>query len=116
VSKTIGPWERTSRRPDRRRVTVAEASEILGVTVEAVGGRIKRGTLEHERDSGTVYALIEADQSTTSLPTRRGQSPTRSWPTNCAIVFATSSARWRSERQECGRIRSSPSSCRGSRS
>jgi uncharacterized protein with von Willebrand factor type A (vWA) domain len=47
----------------RRRITVAEASEALGVTVEAVRGRIKRGTLEHERDSGTVYVLLDADQS-----------------------------------------------------
>src|SRR5215218_9723233 len=47
----------------RRRLTVAEASEVLGVTVEAVRGRIKRRTLDHERDSGTVYVLLEADQS-----------------------------------------------------
>jgi hypothetical protein len=49
----------------RRRLTVAEASEVLGVTVEAVRGRIKRGTLEHERDSGTVYVLLETDQPPT---------------------------------------------------
>jgi hypothetical protein len=49
----------------RRRLTVAEASEVLGVTVEAVRGRIKRGTLEHERDSGTVYVLLDADRSPT---------------------------------------------------
>jgi hypothetical protein len=64
----------------RRRVTVAEASEILGVTVEAVRGRIKRGTLEHERDSGTVYVLLHADQMPTGprpgvdQPTDRLQS------------------------------------------
>src|SRR5215212_410175 len=50
----------------RRRLTVVEASEVLGVTVEAVRGRIKRGTLEHERDSGTVYVLLDADQPATS--------------------------------------------------
>ncbi len=44
---------------------MAEASKILGVTVEAVRGRIKRGTLEHERDSGTVYVLLHADQTPT---------------------------------------------------
>ena len=53
----------------RRRLTVAEASEVLGVTVEAVRGRIKRGTLEHERDSGTVYVLLDANQPPT------GQQP-----------------------------------------
>jgi hypothetical protein len=49
----------------RRRLTVAEASEALGVTVEAIRGRIKRGTLEHERDSGTVYVLLDADHPPT---------------------------------------------------
>jgi hypothetical protein len=44
---------------------VAEAAEALGVTVEAVRGRIKRRTLEHERDSGTVYVLLDADQTAT---------------------------------------------------
>jgi len=47
----------------RQRLTVAEASEVLGVTVEAVRGRIKRGTLKHERDLGAVYVLLAADQS-----------------------------------------------------
>jgi hypothetical protein len=49
----------------RRRYTVAEASEILGVSVEAVRGRIKRGTLKPERDAGTVYVLLDADQPPT---------------------------------------------------
>ena len=49
----------------RRRLTVAEASEVLGITVEAVRGRIKRRTLKHERDSGTVYVLLDADQPPT---------------------------------------------------
>ena len=44
---------------------MVEASEVLGVTVEAVRGRIKRGTLRHERDSGTVYVLLDVDQSQT---------------------------------------------------
>jgi hypothetical protein len=51
----------------RQRVTVAQASEILGVTVEAVRGRIKRGTLDHERHFGTVYVLLDADQTSTGL-------------------------------------------------
>jgi hypothetical protein len=49
----------------RRRLTVAEASEVLGITVEAVRGRIKRDKLEHERDSGTVYVYLDADQTET---------------------------------------------------
>jgi chromosome segregation ATPase len=62
----------------RRRLTVAEASEILGVTVEAVRGRIKRGTLEHERDSGAVYVLLDADQPAT------GRQPGDDQPTDQA--------------------------------
>jgi hypothetical protein len=46
-----------------RRVTVAEAAEILGVSVEAVRGRIKRGTLAAEREGDHVFVLLEADQS-----------------------------------------------------
>ena len=49
----------------RQRVTVAQAAEILGVTVEAVRGRIKRKTLRHERHPGTVYVLLDADQMPT---------------------------------------------------
>ena len=45
-----------------RRVTVAEAAEILGVTVEAVRGRIKRGRLEAERTPEGVFVLLAADQ------------------------------------------------------
>jgi len=47
----------------RRRLTVAEASEVLGVTVEAVRGRIKRGTLDHERTDKGVFVFLEADQT-----------------------------------------------------
>jgi len=42
-----------------------EASEILGITTEAVQERIKHRTLDHERDSGTVYVFLPADQSVT---------------------------------------------------
>jgi hypothetical protein len=49
----------------QQRVIVAQAAQILGVTVEAVRGRIKRGTLKHERHNGTVYVLLNADQMPT---------------------------------------------------
>ena len=48
----------------RRRVSVAEAAEVLGTTVEGVRGRIKRGTLEVEREGERVFVLLPADQST----------------------------------------------------
>jgi hypothetical protein len=48
----------------RRRVTVREAAEALGLTVDAVRGRIKRGSLGHHKDpDGTVYVWLDADES-----------------------------------------------------
>jgi hypothetical protein len=44
---------------------VAEASEALGISVEAVRGRIKRGTVEHERTPEGVYVFIDTDQPPT---------------------------------------------------
>jgi hypothetical protein len=50
--------------PDRTRVTVAQAAQILGLSAEAVRMRIKRGTLEHEKVGNTVYVVLdEADQT-----------------------------------------------------
>lgn len=40
---------------------MAEAAGILGISAEAVRQRIKRSTLEVERDGGTVYVLLDAD-------------------------------------------------------
>jgi|SRR5215207_1557523 len=43
-----------------QRLTVQEAAEALGVTVDAVRGRIKRGTLTSIKgEAGTVYVLLE---------------------------------------------------------
>jgi hypothetical protein len=62
------------RTPPKRRTTVAEAAEILGISAEAVRGRIRRKTLPVEREGGAVYVLLEgkpqdrttADQSRTT--------------------------------------------------
>ena len=69
------------RRQDRRRVTVAEASEILGITAEAVRTRIKRGKLDSVKEppdrTGTVYVLLQADQTRQNIdPTSQGQDQT----------------------------------------
>jgi excisionase family DNA binding protein len=48
-----------------RRFTVSEAAGVLGISVEAVRGRIKRGTIEHERDGGRVYVYLDADRPAT---------------------------------------------------
>jgi len=44
---------------------VYQAAEALGVTVDAVRGRIKRGTIQHERDGNRVYVFLAADESGT---------------------------------------------------
>jgi hypothetical protein len=71
----------TKQGPDRRRVTVAEASEILGITAEAVRTRIKRGRLDSVKEppdrTGTVFVLLEADQTRPSIdPTLQSQDQT----------------------------------------
>ena len=38
-----------------------EAADILGISTGAVRNRITRGTLEAERESGTVYVLLSAE-------------------------------------------------------
>jgi excisionase family DNA binding protein len=40
-------------------VTVPEAARLLGISEGAVRARIHRGTLETERDGGTVYVRID---------------------------------------------------------
>jgi hypothetical protein len=48
---------------DRRRLTVPEAAEALGVTVDAVRGRIRRGKLEAEHHAGAVYVWVDAPEA-----------------------------------------------------
>src|SRR5215216_28478 len=55
-------WEDPGR-DTRRRLTVAQAADALGITVDAVRRRVKRGTIEHERVGGRVYVLLVADES-----------------------------------------------------
>ncbi len=50
--------------PTKRRYTVADAAEILGLSAEAVRSRIKRHTLESVKEGSTVYVLLDADQTT----------------------------------------------------
>jgi hypothetical protein len=72
----------------RQRVTVAQASEILGVTIEAVRGRIKRGTLDHERHSDTVYVLLQADQMPTGRQPGDDQTTDRLQSDSTALISA----------------------------
>ena len=72
----------------RQHVTVSQASEILGITVEAVRGRIKRGTLDHERHSGTVYVLLHADQMPTGHQPGDDQAIDRLQSDSTALISA----------------------------
>jgi hypothetical protein len=63
---------------DRRRLTVPQAAEALGVTVDAVRGRIRRGKLEAGHDKGAVYVWIDAPETADSRgpsETSRGPAP-----------------------------------------
>jgi excisionase family DNA binding protein len=49
--------------PEQRRYTVSEAAELLGISAEAVRTRVRRGKLPSERREGTVYVVLDADQT-----------------------------------------------------
>jgi hypothetical protein len=66
------------RTPPKRRTTVAEAAEVLGISAEAVRGRIRRGTLPVDRESGSVYVLLDytsEDRTTADQPRTTGGQP-----------------------------------------
>jgi hypothetical protein len=83
--------ERTS----GNRVSVYEAAEVMGVTVDAIRKRISRRTIPHERDEdGRVWVLLDADQDRPVMymtPTSRHLITPRSYP-RCAAVSRTSAA------------------------
>ena len=55
-----GAYQSAIGQPTKRLLTVHEAADALGLTVEAVRSRIKRGTLQKEKDDdGTVYVVVE---------------------------------------------------------
>jgi len=71
----------TGQGPNTRRVTVAEAAEILGITAEAVRTRIKRGKLHSVKEppdrTGTVYVILQIDPTGPNIdPTSQGQDQT----------------------------------------
>jgi hypothetical protein len=69
-AKNLGPRSSILRnvgegtgRDTRQRLTVYEAAAALGITVDAVRSRIKRGTIAYEREGGRVYVLLGTDES-----------------------------------------------------
>ena len=80
-AERVADRSQTEHPAERRRVTVSEAADILGITAEAVRTRIKRGRLDSVKDpprpGGTVYVLLEADQIRPNIdPTSQGQDQT----------------------------------------
>jgi hypothetical protein len=63
---------------DRRRLSVPQAAEALGVTVDAVRGRIRRGKLKSEQHAGTVYVWLDSPEEDDS----QGPSSTRRRPSD----------------------------------
>jgi excisionase family DNA binding protein len=51
-----------------RRLTVQEAAEVLGTSVDAVRMRVRRGSLQSEKDpDGRVHVWVDEDSSETKL-------------------------------------------------
>ena len=67
--------DRTGQSSDRRRLTVPEAAEALGVTADAVRGRIRRGILEAEWEAGTVYDFLDLGESDRREPSWTSRTP-----------------------------------------
>jgi hypothetical protein len=52
----------TSGRMLMQRLSVAEAAKVLGISVQAVHGRVNRGTIQHEREDGKIYVFLTDDE------------------------------------------------------
>src|SRR5829696_9325372 len=64
------------------RMTVQEAAAALGITVEAVRGRMHRGKYGREKtEDGRVYVVLTPDQ----LPNSRERSSERSEPAQAPV-------------------------------
>jgi hypothetical protein len=57
----------------KRRLIVQQAADHLGISVDGVRGRIRRGTIEYVREGGRVYVLLDADTSHTNRDEKIGQ-------------------------------------------
>jgi len=73
--------------PHGRRLTVPEAADELGISAEAVRGRIKRGTIAHERDGYRVFVNLDADQTATGHDQGGDQSTDQARPVELVEVL-----------------------------
>jgi hypothetical protein len=63
-------------RTSSNRVSVYEAAEHLGITVDAIRKRVSRRTIPHERgEDGRVWVILDTDQDATSKLRDTGQPP-----------------------------------------
>jgi hypothetical protein len=63
--RPVGGVRVTSQKTSRR-LTVQEAAEVLGTSVDAVRMRVRRGSLASDKDpDGRVYVWVDADESET---------------------------------------------------
>jgi hypothetical protein len=54
-------------RTSGNRVSVYQAAEVMGVTVDAIRKRISRGTIPHEKgEDGRVWVILDTDQDAAS--------------------------------------------------
>ena len=57
---------------NQERLTVAQAAAALGITEGAVRSRIKRGTLETDKEGGAVFVLLGDSTSKANQPPNTG--------------------------------------------
>jgi len=77
ANQRLGETNRETRRLGQRH-TVKEAADELGITVDAVRGRIRRGTLDSVKLDGVVYVLLD----TTNREQQSDESATESADTS----------------------------------
>jgi uncharacterized coiled-coil protein SlyX len=62
------------------RFTVPEAARTLGISAEAVRSRVQRQTLKSTKANGTVYVLLDADQTRPDGDESTAQTDARTHP------------------------------------
>jgi hypothetical protein len=81
---------------------VTEAADALGITVDAVRSRVKRGTIDHVRAGGRVYVLLGDDESRPGRDQdtdRGGDQGTTAPEDRTAELIATLQEQLQAERQ-----------------
>lgn len=56
---------------------MSEAATVLGVTVDAVRGRVRRGKLDADHEGSTVYVWVDAEEADRLRQSEAGQGPSQ---------------------------------------